>query len=110
MSLCTSVLLFLFLLSHQSIAAEAYAKNIDPTRPFTGTKSSSSVVKKQNKLELQSIIEQGQQRKAIINGTILKKGEHIEGYQVMKIKSKNVYLQSSERRLTLSLFTKVLSK
>jgi hypothetical protein len=104
------MILSVCLFSHQTIAAESYAKNIDPTRPFTGKKSSSSVVKKQSKLELQSIIEQGQQRKVIINGTILKKGEHIEGYQVVKISSKNVHLQSSERRLTLSLFTKVLSK
>jgi hypothetical protein len=92
------------------MAAESYVKNTDPTRPFTGTKSSSSVVKKQKKLELQSIIEQGKHRKAIINGTILKKGEHIEGYQVVEISNKNVHLQSSEHRLTLALFTKVLSQ
>ncbi len=108
------ILLLILLLSSNLYAGNTNS-GADPTRPFSGSKplnstlSSENVEEKQIKLELQSIIEQGKQRKVIINGKILKKGEHIDIYQVIKINSDSVILKSAEQRLTLPLFIKVLS-
>ncbi len=108
------VLLSALLLSNNALAGNSN-EGTDPTKPFAGNSPSSAPLNSDNqeekkvKLVLQSIIEQGTQRKVIINGKILKMGEHIEAYQIIKINSDSVILKSAEQRLTLSLFTKVLS-
>ena len=47
----------------------------------------------QNELTLKAIAVEGQQRSAIINRTVVYEGEMIEGYQVMSIQPKGVWLK-----------------
>jgi hypothetical protein len=47
----------------------------------------------QNELTLKAIAVEGQQRSAVINRTVVYEGEMIEGYQVMSIQPKGVWLK-----------------
>jgi hypothetical protein len=58
----------------------------------------------QNGLTLKAVAVGGQQRSAVINRTVVYEGEMIEGYQVMSIQPKGVWLkhQGKARLLTFS--------
>jgi hypothetical protein len=58
----------------------------------------------QNGLTLKAVAVEGQQRSAVINRTVVYEGEMIEGYQVMSIQQKGVWLkhQGKARLLTFS--------
>jgi hypothetical protein len=53
---------------------------------------------------LKAVAVEGQQRSAVINRTVVYEGEMIEGYQVMSIQPKGVWLkhQGKTRLLTFS--------
>lgn len=70
--------------------------------PHTGSESSSSTTapspvlehpQLQKELTLKAVAVEGQQRNAVINRTVVYEGEVIEGYQVMSIQPKGVWLK-----------------
>jgi hypothetical protein len=58
----------------------------------------------QNGLTLKAVAIEGQDRSAVINRTVVYEGEMIEGYQVVSIQPKGVWLkhQGKTRLLTFS--------
>jgi len=84
-------------------------QSLDPTKPFTGSKTVSSV-KKKAKLNLQSIIRMNDNKLAVINDRRLKIGDVISGYKVVEIKSRSVVLNSTKGPIELAVFSKVVVK
>ncbi len=86
-------------------------QQVDPTRPFGISASSSySDDEKKNDIVLQSIIQSQQLKKAVINGKTLIVGDVYKGYEVTAINSKRVVLHSPQGRMELSLFSGVIAK
>jgi len=98
-----SIVLFILLMPFA-----ASGQQTDPTRPFGAVKSSSYSEKK-SALVLQSIIQSGQSKKAVINGQVLNVGDVYKGFELIAISSKGVVLQSSQSRMELSLFSGVIA-
>jgi len=105
-SLIVTVLICLLsLLNFSAFAQQA----LDPTKPFTGSKTVSSV-KKKAKLNLQSIIWMNDNKLVVINDKTLKIGDVISGYKVVEIKSRSVVLNSTKGLIELAVFSKVVVK
>ena len=85
-----------------------FAKQVDPTRPF-GAQSVYQADTPSSKLALQSIIRSHNDKKAVINGVVLKVGDKYKGYELMSISSKGVMLKSSQGKMELSLFSGVIA-
>jgi MSHA biogenesis protein MshK len=92
---------------------------LDPSKPFTasiastantGSTGATEAVIKQVTLDLQSIIQQQEVRRAIINGKLVVEGDTIEAYELVAINTNTVVLRSAEKRLRLTLFTDVKTK
>lgn len=83
--------------------------SIDPTKPLFGVKQSSKAVEQQ-KLVLQSIVVSNGNRKAIVSGQLVQKGDRIEQYKVINIDKNLVKLESSEGQMTLKLFAESVKK
>ncbi len=58
---------------------------------------------KVSSLKLKGVIVGGRNPVAIINGKLLRKGERIEGYEVIRIEEKEVFLKSGNRTVKLKL-------
>jgi hypothetical protein len=63
----------------------------------------------QNGLTLKAVAVEGQQRSAVINRTVVHEGEMIEGYQVMSIQPKGVWLQHQGKTRLLTFSEKTAS-
>lgn len=98
----STALLILFL------SVTASSQQVDPTRPF-GVSASAKNTEQKSALVLQSIIQRGQEKKAVINGKILKIGDRYKDFELMAINSKGVVLQSSQSKMELSLFSGVIA-
>ncbi|WP_448565557.1 agglutinin biogenesis protein MshK [Thalassotalea ganghwensis] len=84
------------------------AQERDPTQPLS--KSLTSKLTQQKKtLKLESIINQGQQKIAIINGRLLKVGDVIAQYRIKEINQNKVILATAENQIELSLFRQVVA-
>ena len=80
----------------------------DPTQPIA--KNLSGKLSQQKKsLKLESIVNQGQQKIAIINGKLVKVGEMFGQYRVKEIGKSNVILATAEKQIELSLFRQVVA-
>jgi hypothetical protein len=85
------------------------AQQSDPTRPF-GANNAAVKKSKENQLVLQSIVDQGGEKNAIVSGKLLKLGDKIGQYRLDEINKNQVILISAEKRLTLPLFSNVVAK
>lgn len=79
-----------------------------PMRPWknTGrrvTGKGQRLAQKAPPLKLKGVIVGGRNPVAIINGKLLRKGERIEGYEVIRIEEKEVFLKSGNRTVKLKL-------
>lgn len=90
------------------ISAQAAATSVlvDPTRPLhfksaVHKKKSSAVLPK-----LQSILDDGKQRRAIVNNQLYKTGQWVGEYRITAIKSDALFLRDKKRVYKLSLYTK----
>lgn len=92
-----------FILTAQ-VLLPVYGQASDPTRPLTLGPEAIQVKNKEG-LILQSIIRQGEIRKAVINGGVVKLGDKINGYQVIAITANGAVLKSAQHQLELSLFS-----
>jgi len=63
----------------------------------------------QNGLTLKAVAVEGQQRSAVINRTVVYEGEMIEGYQVMSIQPKGVWLKHQGKTQWLTFSEKTAS-
>ncbi len=86
----------------------ASGQQTDPTRPFGAVKSSSYSEKK-SALMLQSIIQSGQSKKAVINGQVLNVGDVYKGFELIAISSKGVVLQPSQSTGEISLSSALIA-
>lgn len=87
----------------------AFGQSVDPTRPLIGASTNSSKTVQKNELILQSIISGNEDKRVIINGKLLKEGQRINQYTLLKINDNNVMLSSSEKQLKLSLYQQVIA-
>ena len=76
----------------------------DPTRP-RNLQDSQSVTEKTTNFQLTAIINKSNHKVAIINGSLLKKGDHLGGMSVKDIADSEVVIYSSEGTRTLRLIT-----
>jgi len=90
------------------IAQYANSQQVDPTRPFGATAAVQSS-EKTTALVLQSVIQSGNNKKAIINGQVLNVGEKYKGFELISINSKGVVLDSPQGQMELSLFSGVIA-
>jgi len=98
------ILLLLFLSQYVN------GQQVDPTKPFGAVASSSSSdSEKSTQLILQSIIQRGGNKKAIIDGKVLNVGDKYKGFELITINSKGVVLDSPQGRMELSLFSGVIA-
>jgi len=97
-------ILFLCLLISVNVTAKTAL--IDPTKPL----HFKSEVHKKKQLavlpKLQSILDDGKQRRAILNNQLYKTGQWIGEYQITAIKSDALFLRYKKRLYKLSLYTK----
>ncbi len=101
----------LFLLFTICFTLPIFAQQADPTRPFSMKNSSaSSAIMKTNQLILQSIVGESEQKNVVISGKVLKLGDTIGEYTLHQINDNDVVLKSSEKTVTLSLFSDVVAK
>jgi hypothetical protein len=77
----------------------------DPTQPL----NSSGIERKAN-LDLQAIFNRNGQRKVIINGKLLVKGQSISGFTVSQILEQSVRLHSEDGPVLLKLRQKVITE
>jgi len=89
------------------------AQNNDPTKPLSaGGFSQVSKVEAATKAELilESIIHGFEVHTAVINGQVLKVGDFIRQYELVAVNNTSVVLRSAEKRLKLSVFSRVVVK
>jgi hypothetical protein len=89
------------------------AQNNDPTKPLSaGGFSKVSKVEAATKAELilESIIHGYEVHTAVINGQVLKVGDFIRQYELVAVYNTSVVLRSAEKRLKLSVFSRVVVK
>lgn len=82
-----------------------------PMRPLKRARHSSTIERgprahKAPSLKLKGVIVGGSNSVAIINGKLLRLGERIDGYQIVKIEEKRVFLRSGNRTFKLELAKK----
>ena len=83
------------------------ARGLDPTRPLGMGKTNFAESKIEEALLLQSIINTGDKKIAIVNGKILKKGDTYQFYKVVAIYSTSVVFMSAEGKKELFLFSDI---
>lgn len=88
----------------------ASSTNVDPTKPFGQSNTSSSVSVKEQTLILQSIIHGDGIHTAVINGKVIKPGEYISQYRLVAINDESVVLRSDDERLKLYIFKQSVLK
>ncbi|MFT5298477.1 MAG: MSHA biogenesis protein MshK [Colwellia sp.] len=89
------------------------AQNNDPTKPLSASGFSSiSKAEASTKAELilESIIHGFEVHTAVINGQVLKIGDFIRQYELIAVNNTSVVLRSAEKRLKLSVFSRVVVK
>lgn len=97
-------ILLLCLLISVNVAAKTVLA--DPTKPLN-FKSAVHQKKQATVLpKLQSILGDGNQRRAILNNQLYKTGQWIGPYQITAIKSDALFLRYKKRLYKLSLYTK----
>ena len=90
------------------------AQQVDPTKPLNSAAIAlNSDTSLQNtgeteQLRLESIIVKNNKTKAIINGKFVTVGDKVGEFKIEKISVNSVNLTSTDRNITLSLFTDVL--
>jgi len=92
-----------------SVSYITLAASVDPTQPF-GSGAVSSKNTAENKLVLQSIIHGDGIHTAVINGKVMKPGEHIGKYRLAAINDTSVVLRSDDERLKLYVFSEKVIK
>jgi hypothetical protein len=92
-----------------ALASFSSLAETDPTKPLWGSKVL-QVSKAKSRLVLQSIISNGEVKKVIINGKILKVGDRVSAYKVTAIKAKSVKLSSADKNIELTLFSNAVVK
>ncbi len=92
--------------------AYGYGQTTDPTRPFGSTFKGDGEqgAKQVSQYLLQTIIDNGEHQRVVINGKLLALGDRIGPYQLSKINSQSVVLTSLDNELTMSLFSPVVTK
>lgn len=103
-------LLFVLLLVLVMFSLVTKAQQSDPTKPFGGSGKALEKLNRFNKLSLQSIVNQNNEKSAIISGKLLKVGDKIRNYTLKTIKINSVILKSADNQLELSLFSDVMAK
>ena len=86
------------------------AASVDPTQPFGSGTVSSNKDSAENELVLQSIIHGDGIHTAVINGKVVKPGEHIGKYRLVAINDTSVILRSDDERLKLYVFSENVIK
>lgn len=75
-----------------------------PTKkPLRSRRARSPKTHEESQLRLTGIIGRGEERKALINGKLLRRGDVIDGWTIMDIKNGKVILRKSTRVLILRL-------
>ena len=88
----------------------AFAQGLDPTKPLSGSPQASKMIKKNQRLQLETVIHNANADIVIINGIKLTLNEYINEYQLVAINEKSVVLRSPLKQLELSIFTPVIMK
>lgn len=96
--------LFLCLLISVNLMAKVAL--VDPTAPLHMEKTTHKKHSRSALPQLQSILSDGQQRRAILNNQLYKTGQWIGEYQITAIKSDALFLRDKKRLYKLSLYTK----
>ena len=86
----------------------SFGQSIDPTKPFTRAALDKESVEKN--LKLYSIIIGDSEPKAIINQKVMKVGDSLDEFKIIKINKSKVVLKSSTETIELSLFANALVK
>ncbi len=83
----------------------SFAADVDPTRPF-GVSGSSSIsqLKRDGGFVLSSIIHGDGIHTAVINGKIYKMFDYVDEYRITAINSHSVILRSKSKRLKINVF------
>ncbi|PKG85250.1 hypothetical protein CXF85_06555 [Colwellia sp. 75C3] len=98
--LTTALVVVTLLTSFVTLAAD-----VDPTRPFgVSGSSSNSEIKRVDGFVLTSIIHGDGIHTAVINGKIYKMFDYIGEHRITAINSHNVILRSKSERLKISVF------
>lgn len=88
-----------------------FAQNVDPTRPLSLNGSATTMIANEDfRLVLETIIYGDQIYTAVINGKVMKIGDHIGAHQLVTVNKHSVVLRSEDERLELTLFSDVLVK
>lgn len=103
-------LIVLSFVSVYTLSISSQAQSIDPTKPFQQGEMNNTVTRAKGQLVLQTIVEQGETKRVVINGKLLNIGDQISQYKLLKIANNYVVLSSPEQELTLSLFSTVVAK
>jgi len=98
------------LLAVISLSLVTSAASEDPTKPFGQSSASSNHNLLTNILVLQSIIHGDGIHTAVINGKVIKPGEHIGQYRLVAINDASVVLRSDDERLKLYVFKQSIIK
>lgn len=81
------------------------AADVDPTRPFgVSSSSSNNPLKPNTSFVLSSIIHGDGIHTAVINGKIYKMFDYIDEYRITAINSHSVILRSQSKRLKINIF------
>lgn len=95
----------LFLCLLVSVNVTAKTSLVDPTKPL----HFKSAVHKKKQIaalpKLQSILDDGKQRRAILNNQLYKTGQWIGEYQITAINRDTLFLRDKKRLYKLSLYT-----
>ena len=85
---------------------------IDPTRPATKQKTTSSVHVggAHRSWTLESTLVAPNRRVAVINGKLVSEGESVEGALIIKIRKLEVLIQTPSRRMTLMLLPDIVKQ
>ncbi len=94
-------------------SVSAKVNQLDPTKPFSlanmPSNDKNSSANAFDKLVLQSIVERNNEKIAIISGQLLKIGDKVAEYKLITIKHNSVILQSIDKKLTLSLYSDIVT-
>lgn len=94
-----------------SLFSVILAQSVDPTKPLSVNGNVTAMITdKGARLVLETIIHGDQIHTAVINGKVLKVGDHIGGHQLVAVNDHSVVLRSTEERLKLTLFSDVFVK
>lgn len=79
---------------------------VDPTAPLNYKIKSVTKVHRSALPTLQSIMGEGEQRRAILNNQLYETGQWVSGYQITRIDSDAVLLRQKKHAYKLNLYTK----